>query len=351
MASYTRPSLATLIARVIGDISSKTQGSAYIKIAVERFLAKAVAGVAHGLHGHLDWVRRQFLPTTADLEGLLGWGAMLEVERKVAQKSSGPAAFTGTNATVLPTLRQVQGPGGVLYTVTVGGTVSAGSVAVTLTANDAGAAGDLEPGAVVSLVQPLAGIDTDGVVIGDGLRGGFDIEDPEDYRPRVVEELRNPQAGGGPGDYVKWAKEVAGVTRAWEFPHRMGIGTISLAFVMDARADIIPLPADVAEVQAYIDSKRPLDMRAAYVQAPVAKPVNLTVALTPNTVDVQAAVLDELGDVLRLEPELEGAIAQSVVDEAISTAQGETSHGITAITSLSAGTWEILTLGTVTFTG
>ncbi|HMI92795.1 MAG TPA: baseplate J/gp47 family protein, partial [Polyangiales bacterium] len=144
---YARPSLRTLLARVIGDVSSRTEGSAYVDDAPERFLAISTAGVAHGLHGHLEWNAKQLLPTTADEAGLADWGNMLEVERNPATKATGPATFTGTNGTVLPVGTSLKAPDDSLYTVKVGATVASSSVVVTVEANVAGAAGNLDNGA------------------------------------------------------------------------------------------------------------------------------------------------------------------------------------------------------------
>ena len=129
----------------------------------------------------------------------------------------------------------------------------------------------------------------------------------------------------------------------------MGVGTVSVAFVRDDDADIIPDLSEVAAVQTHIDSVRPLDMRAAYVQAPIALPVDMTIALDPNDADTQAAVTEALEELFAA-TDLETEIIQSNIDEAISTAVGEDAHEITAITSLTPGDWELLTLGTVNFT-
>jgi uncharacterized phage protein gp47/JayE len=232
--------------------------------------------------------------------------------------------------------------------VTSGGVVAGGSVAVTAKADVAGSASNLDVGAKLSLVAPIVGITTAGsvsAVVSDGV----DLESIEDYRVRVLDELREPASGGGPGDYVKWAKQVSGVTRAWEFGARMGYGTVSLAFVRDGDPSPIPDAGEVTAVQAYIDSVRPIDMRAVFVQAPIAKPVNLTIELVPDTTAVRAAVTAELQALFREETDLETSLPLSRVDEAISQAEGETSHVITSISSLTPGTWELLTLGIITF--
>lgn len=347
--AYSRPSLQTLITRAIGDISSRTQGSAFIKRSVERVFGYVWAGLAHGLYGNLEWNAKQISPTTCDLAMLQAFGVWLKIPRLGATTSTGDAEFTGTNGTELPIDTVLQDDEGNTFTVVVAGTVSGGTVTVTVEADDAGVAGNLEAGATLSLVSPIAGIDDDGEVGEDGLSGGTDIEDPEDYRARILDGLRVPPSGGGPGDYETWAKEVAGVTRAWEFGKRMGVGTVSIGFVMDDRDDIIPLSGDVDDVQAYIDSVMPLDMRAAYVVAPIALPVDMTIALSPNTSDVRAQVTAELEDLFST-TDLETALPQSKIDEAISTASGEDDHEITVITSLEPGTWELLTLGDITFT-
>lgn len=347
--SFTRPTLKTLIDRAIGDVSSRTQGSAYIKKAPERILAIVMAGLAHGLYGALEWVVEEMLPTTCGIESLLRWGTMLKLPRKPATQAVRTVTFTGTNGTVLPVDRPLVAADGATWKVTIGGTVASGSVTVTAKADLAGTAGNLDVGAKLSLVTPLAGITTDGVVAAK-TTDGVNVEDVEAYRARILDELRVPASGGGPGDYVKWAKQVAGVTRAWEFGNRMGYGTVSVGFVRDNDTpSIIPDAGEVAAVQTYIDSVKPLDMRAAYVQAPVAKVVTMTIDLEPNTAEVRAAVTAELTELFKTEAQLEQALPLSKIDEAISLADGETSHVITVISSLAAGQWELLTLGTITF--
>lgn len=348
MAWASRPTLATLISRAKGDIASRTEGSPYIQVAFERVLAYVLAGLAHGLHGHMDWLRNQLLPTTCEIEGLLAWGAFLQVERLGATQAAGSATFAGSNGTTFPDGTSLQGEDGTLFVSTTSGVVSGLEVTVAVEAVDGGVAGNLDDGGTLSLVTPIAGIDTDGAADGD-ISGGTDIEDTEDYRVRILENLRTPPAGGGPGDYVAWAKEIAGVTRAWEFGNRMGYGTVSVGFVMDARVDIIPLSGDVADVQDYLDSVRPLDMRAVYVVAPVDQPVNITIDLGAiDSIDIRSAVTTSL-EALFAAADLETSIAQSKVSEAISIATGEVSHTINTISTLTAGTWAILTLGTITW--
>lgn len=353
---FPRPSKRELVDRAIGDISSRTQGSAYIKRSVERVLATNQATIADGVHGHLEWNQRQQLPTTSDIEGLLGWGVWLKVDRKGAVKSSGVAYFTGCTPGTNPAVgTQLQTVDGVAFETTEQIATSAGGIwSVKVRALVAGANGNLDYGTPVSPVSPVAGIDSSGGTMratlpAVGSTGGSDIEDVEDYRLRILNALRLPPAGGGSGDYVAWALECEGVTRAWEFGNRMGYGTVSVAFVMDDRADIVPTVADVAVVQSYIDSVRPIDMRAVYVQAPIKVAVDMNLSVVPNTQAVKDAVLAELEYLFTRSADLGVTMPLSKVNEAISTAVGEEDHTINSIGSLVPGEWTLLTLGTVVF--
>lgn len=349
--AWTRPSLETLIARSKGDISSRTEGSAFVKRSFERILAYVLGGLAHGMHGHLDWVRLQILPTTCERTALLAWGTMLDIPVNGAEYATGDADFTGTNTTIIPLGTSAQDAAGNLFTSTAAATITAGTAAVSWIADVAGADGNLESGDPLTLVTPIAGVDSEGTVSAD-FSSGADLEETEAYRTRVLDGFRVPPSGGGPGDYVAWAKEVSGVTRAWEFGNRVGVGTVSLAFARDDDASIIPDSGEIAAVQAHIEALMPLDVNALYVVAPVAVPVTMTIAISPNTAAVRAAITAELV-ALFVDDEkviLETALAQSNIDEAISTADGEESHSITTISTLTPGTWGLLTLSTITFT-
>jgi uncharacterized phage protein gp47/JayE len=71
------------------------------------------------------------------------------------------------------------------------------------------------------------------VVDANKLVNGSDIESIPDLRARLLERIQNPPSGGAAEDYVAWALEVPGVTRAWVYPKEMGAGTVTVRFVRD----------------------------------------------------------------------------------------------------------------------
>ena len=173
---------------------------------------------------------------------------------------------------------------------------------------------------------------------------------------RLLTKLQLPPSGGNENDYLVWAKEVAGVTRSWVFPAQLGPGTVGLAFVVDNDpVTIIPDAAKVGEVQAHIAAVKPVTADAT-VFAPVPKVVAFSIAVTPDTPAVRAAVEDELDDLfLRIAAPggasgVTGTIPLSQINEAISLAAGETDHVLSVpAADVTVTTGEMAIRGTVTW--
>lgn len=355
------PTFAAILERIGTDVEARTD-SAFFAASVERFLAVGMAKVSRTNHDHADSLISELLPTTCGRDMLLAWADALDIDVQRPTPAIRRAYFAGTNGTILPLGTEVQGPDNVLFTVTTAGTVTLSEAYVTLTAVEPGPEGNLAPLTQLNLVTPIPGLLGNGLIFNDPAINvdGTDDEAREALRRRVVLRLRSTPSGGGPGDYVQWALEVPGVTRAWEFGNRMSAGTVSLAFVRDDDSgSIIPSAAEVAEVQTYIEARWPIDARALYVAAPVAREVPMTIAISPNTAAVQAAVLTQLADLFRSETGVEEATPpRSRIDEYISVAEGESDHRITLLNGEAADGWDpdpgtfgINVLGTVTFTG
>lgn len=142
----------------------------------------------------------------------------------------------------------------------------------------------------------------------------------------MLARIRNQPSGGAARDYVAWALEVAGVTRAWCFPGEMGRGSVTVRFMMDdTYADGIPHADDVARVRAHIEGQRPVTADV-YVVAPVAAPVDLDLRVSPDTPRLRATVERAVWAQLRREAEPGGVVIVSHLNEAISLAEGEEDH-------------------------
>lgn len=328
---FARPSLPDLITRTTNDLVSRLEiTSAVLRRAVVRILPRVWSGAVHQLHGHLDWNGRQMLASTADDDQLDRHGADVGVQRNAGAAAGGELTVTGTNGTPIPAGTRWQRADGLQYVSSAEVTVSGGSASPSVTCTTVGAAGNAEEATALALVSPIAGIVSAAEVAEDGLTNGVDLESNDRYRQRILERKRQAPHGGSVADYIRWAKEVAGVTRVWILQNWMGAGTVGVTFVLDDEEDVIPDGDKVDELQEYIDdpTRRPVTAEVI-VFAPTPLTVNFTIAVVPNTAPVKAAVEAELADFLRRYAEPGKVIPLSKLSEAISLASGEESHIMT----------------------
>lgn len=349
--AFARPTLSELIDRAKTDLEGRlNDGAAVLRRAAIAVFARVIGGMSHLMHGHLDYNYKQAFPDTADDENTLRWAALYGVDRKTAEFAEGNFTFTGTNGTSVPALTQVQRADGLVYETQASGTISGGSLTVSIIALTAGEDGNADAGTTMSLVSPLTGVSSQGVVAAGGLIGGVDEETIVSVRARLLDTIRQPPLGGSENDYKNWALEVAGVTRAWVYPMNQGPGTVGVSFVRDDDSgSIIPSPAEVQEVQDYIDERRPVTANVT-VFAPASSPLNFTIEITPDTPEIRAAIEIELADLIKREAEPGGTILLTHIKEAISIADGEVDHDLQSPTAdVVEAAGDLTTMGTVTW--
>lgn len=350
---FSRPTLPELIARVETDLLSRLQiVSTVLRRAMVRIVARVFAGAVHALHGHLEWASRQILVSTADAEFMDLHGAELGLSRKVATFAAGPVTFTGTNGTSVPVGTRLLRQDGVEYQTTATGVIASGTLTLAVVALVAGATGNTEAAVVLSMITSIAGVNNVTTVAAGGIINGVDAEADDDYRARILARKRNPPQGGSEADFLNWTLEVAGVTRAWVYPNYLGVGNVGVTFVVDGLPNIIPVGGKVTEVQSYLDdpTRRPI-CATVNVFAPTGVAFAPTIALTPNTAEVRAAVIAELTDYLFREAAPGATLLLSQINEAISAAAGEINHTLTLpVADVTHTSTQIATLGTVTFT-
>ena len=345
---FPRPSLAELNARTEADVASRLGLGALLRRSVLKVLARVIAGAAHLLHGHLDWASRQAMPDSAALEHLERWASIWGVTRKPAAFAAGSMIFEGSDGVSIPGGTLVQRADGTRYATDADALVSAGIALVQVTAVLAGEAGNEAEGVELSMVSPISGVQAFGEIAAGGLADGTDAESDEDLRARLLLRIQQPPHGGSTLDYIAWALEVAGVSRAWVLPGWTGIGTVGLTFVLDGQAgNIFPSVDKVQEVAAYVDERRPVTADVI-VFAPVAKNLSPTIQLTPNSAEVRAAVEASIDSLLKREAVPGGTLLLSRLREAISIAAGESNNVLVSpVADVVSASNELLVRGTV----
>ena len=347
-----RPSLTELNARISADLQAHLPGAnTQLRRGNLRVLAGVHAGASHGLYGYLARMFQQILPDTAEVDYLERQGSLWGITRKPAAKAGGLLDCTGNDGCVIPAGTAWDRADGVRFQTTAQAEIVEGGAQVAVIAQEGGADGDTPADSIMSLVPYVAGLDQAANVAEGGITGGADEETDDALRARVITRMQEPPAGGAEGDYLAWALEVPGVTRAFVYPSRLGPGTVGVAVLSDdAEGGPIPGQAVLDEVQAHIDGLRPVTA-AVTVFGCSANPVDFDIRLMgADTEPVRAAVIAELEDLFRRESEPEGGVLISHIREAISIAAGEYDHVIISPSAnLSAGTGELLTIGSFTW--
>lgn len=346
---FSRPTLSDLITRIRDGIFSRLSFEQLRRSDAEVY-GKELAGASHELHGHLQFIAQNVIYDTATSEYLDRWaGIWLTTPRIAATPAVGNITISGVNTTLVPAGSVFVSATGIGYSTDADATIAAGTALVAVTALSSGANTNLVAGSLLSLTTPITGITSTATVDASGITGGADQEDDFKLRARLLARIQQPPHGGADYDYVNWALEVAGVTRAWVYPQELGLGTVTVRFVRDGDASIIPDAGEVTAVYDYIEARRPVTANLTVV-APVAVPLNFTIAATPNTAAVKAAIEAELRDLITRESEPAGTILLSHIREAISIAAGESNYVLTTpnadVTNTSGN---MTTFGTITW--
>ncbi|WP_425404631.1 baseplate J/gp47 family protein [Hwanghaeella sp.] len=344
---FARPTLADLKTRMKADLLARLSVDEVLRRSDIEVQASVQAAAVHSLYGFIDYVAANVMVDTADGDHLARHASIWGVTRKSAAKSVGSVTFATSVGAVIPIGAELTHAGGQSYLTTEAKTATGATTVVAVQAAESGAVSNLTAGEALSLVSPIAGVQS--TATGGEIVGGADIESDASLRARVLDRIQTPPHGGAKADYITWALEVDEVTRAWALPLHSGIGTVGVMFVLDGREDIVPLTADIEAVQAYIDTVRPVTADVT-VFAPTPVELDLTIAVTPATAAVKAAIELELQDFIAREAEPGGTIYLSRLREAISLAAGEFNHSLTLpAADVTHAATEIAVLGTITW--
>lgn len=358
---WSTPTLAELRRLTRDFISGALPGAdASVPNSVLRVMSDSNAALAHGNHLHLDWLARQVLVDSAEREWLERHAAIWVGGRKPASFASGSVTVTGLAGTVLPAASRLRTGGGVEIETTEGIIVGDAATEVPVRALAAGAGGNQAAGASLAFAVAVAGIDATAITV--TLSGGVPEEDDESLLDRVLVRIRKPPHGGADHDYVAWAREVPGVSRAFA-KQEAGLGTVTVRFLMDGIRPPhgIPNDADLEDVRRHIDELRPVSLRDLHVVAPIPQPLIFGVRLLhKDDAATRAAIEQSLRKLFgegtnNLTPHAEprirpgGTFWRSWASEAISVAAGEERHELDFATEAMPSPGHLPVLGSVVY--
>jgi uncharacterized phage protein gp47/JayE len=308
---FDRPTLKEINDRKEADLNASVENSTtFLRRSVFKVLSKVNSGGEYTIYDYLNWIKDQIFITSADAEILEIHGGEYGISRDFGNKATGTATASGTVGTSISAGAELQSSSNNVYRVNATTAIGAGgTVSIDFTAVEADS--DYNEDGLVSLsfVSPIPGVNTTVTVTAAGITGGEDEETVEEYRARILDRKRQPPHGGASFDYEKWAKEVAGVTRAWSIDQYQGAGTIGLVFVQDGNDDIFPDQSDRDAVESYIISHTdpstgltvgiPVTAEPGfYVIDASAYTVDFSIEIYPETDAVKTAVTNSLNDLI-----------------------------------------------------
>lgn len=294
-------------------------------------ILKAVAGAEDAMHKFVKNMADEIMPDTATGIYLERWGALLGLSRVTAKFATGDVNFTGTDTTPVPIDTELQDSDGNRFKTTEAVNIS-GTTAIGVTAINAGKAGNKDSGDTLTLVSPIAGVDSNATVGTNGLTGGVDKEEDEELRQRIYDYLQNPVGGGNKADYVKWVKEYGGMGVIEVLPYD-DIDEQVRIFLLDEDLNT-PDQATLDAVKDYIcDDKRKPITADITVTALTKQAQTIDLAISPDTTEVRTAVENNLKSLFLREAKAGGTILLSHIKEAISTAVGENDYQLNSPTA------------------
>ncbi len=253
---------------------------------------KVLAGEVYSILSAVEWLRTQTFAQTAQGEQLDLRAQERGITRKQPVAASGTLVFKRStvlwyNAGIpLGTVCSTGGENPVRYVTTQEATLPQGelSVSVPAKAEQAGSAGNTQPGTVTVMVTPPPAIDS--VTNAAVFTGGEDSESDSELRSRLMQSYASISNGTNAAFYRECALKYDGVHSVGVIPRENGAGTVSLYLGGKGGA---PAADVITRVQDDLNQLREVNVTVKAAAAQTV-PVNIDVAVTPaNAVAEQDA--------------------------------------------------------------
>lgn len=347
MPDFIRPSFLEIKARIAADLAA-------MPAVLSEAIAAANAREFHGEYGYLDWIRAQISPLTCELEMLYSWAALYFVSRLDATAATGNVLATGNIGSMVLANTLLRGSNGLDYQVLSAGTLGAGSNPISVRCTNTGAASNLITGQILTLVDPIAGVDSNFTVGVAGLTGGAEQENLDAWRARVVDEwqvvVSRGARSGKPDDYRAWARRAhPSVTTALVQLHTLGLGTVIVRPICNSLHNRLPTAAIIQAIKDTLTIYAPAtaDWRVA---APIVLNVAFTIDLLPgfDTAQNRADIITALNTTIFAETSETALLAMAEIDAAIATVTTQYTR-IAPVADIAVAAGEVLVFSGVTW--
>lgn len=257
-----------------------------------------------------------------------------------------------------------------IFTYTVTGspaTPATGAPAVTtitptastpIESDDEGGVTNLDANSPLTIGSPIAGVDPAPVSDFDGISGGTDEENDDDFRARSIDKWQNPNTPFNTARIISQVQLVPGVTRVFVFEITPNVGQVTVYFMRDNDLDPIPSAGEVATVKAKLLEIKPANTadEDVIVLAPTALPVSFTITgISPDTLTMKTAIEANLEQLFSEGTNVSVDLLRndyiSAINRTVDTESGDILQAFTVtspVGDVTVATGELPTLDTVT---
>ena len=178
---------------------------------------------------------------------------------------------------------------------------------------------NLPSGSALALQTPITGINNNAFVNHNGLIGGSDTEQDDNYIARIKDAWMNPITGFNAQSIINEAKKVNGITRCFVLRATNGLnglnydkdqaGFVTVYCVKDNSDSIITNSTDNANIKTAIMSIAPMNDVATNINVLSLAPVTVDFSFTsifPNTSTMQTAIKENIRQFFRSKNEING---------------------------------------------
>lgn len=219
-----------------------------------RFFSKVLAGVFIILYKYAGWMFLQLFVRTASFDEteilgesitpLIEWGRLIGIGDpglSIQAELLLDITVTIQSGSIPAGTQAVSTKNSITYILLSGITLDAATKQGTFRAasdidggTGAGTIGNLDPGDIVSFVNPIANVERD-MVVDSTITTGADGETETVYRQRVINRFQKQPQGGAGVDYQVWGEEVTGVIAI--YPYTGAPGFVDIYVEVDTSID------------------------------------------------------------------------------------------------------------------
>lgn len=304
-----------------------------------------------------EWGFQAYIALESMVDTAVDWlprhAAIWAIPRIMASAATGNVVFASGSGVPVPSGLALSFPGGLTYQTVAAVTVPPnGTASVPIACTVAGSQGNLAPGAVLQVVNPLAGLTTQTATVDSNGISGEDAETIDEWRARIIAKKRRGNGSGNGADFQRWAAEVLPGCIVRAFTPAAGFATVAIA-MPSGQTWRVPTGAELTEAAAYLNdasARKPFGVPVVDVCAANLVAQNYTIHLVPDTVANRGGATNALTQQLLADATIGGTVYRARMEAALVDTSGEFADDMTVPTGdFVGGPIDLAVIGTVTF--